>query len=154
MSTPQQDPSAYSTQLGRSASWTVAAIIVVMAVGTAFGPLIAWTLGQYLPAPLTLSYLLEQVLLAAWRFGLGPDRRQSAPPSLPNQRPSVPASMRSTFYRAGSSTVLAWVATALFLALAPFYLQATLNTTTSTVSGGSWRLCWAQPRCTAHGVRS
>ena len=41
--------------------------------------------------------------------------------------------MRSTLYRAGSSAVLAWVATALFRALAPSYLQATLNTTSSTV---------------------
>lgn len=108
-------------------------------VGTAVGPMTAGVLAQYLPAPLSLSFAVELALvilaLAALLVSFPPS---GAPPGRPVRInwPSVPATIRAAFSRATSSAVLAWVVTALFLALTPTFLRTTLDTDNSVVSGG------------------
>ncbi|MGY2876159.1 MFS family permease [Marmoricola sp. URHA0025 HA25] len=112
---------------------------IATCVATAVGPMTAGVLGQYLPAPLRLSFAVELALVAIALTALlagFPSSPTASRRAIRMSWPSVPAAIRPAFLRATSSAVLAWAATALFLALSPTILRKILDTDNSVVSGG------------------
>ena len=123
---------------GDPARAAVAATIAIC-FATAVAPMTSGGLAQYLPAPLHLSFVVEVALVAMALTTLLTGF--PSPPILLRRSiqiswPAVPAAIRPAFSRAAYSAVLAWVVTALFLALSPTILKTTLDTDNSVVSGG------------------
>jgi len=112
---------------------------IATCIATAVGPMTAGVLGQYLPAPLRLSFVVELALVAVALTALltgFPSPKKSPRSPIQISWPSVPAAIRPAFTRAACSAVLAWVVTGLFLALSPTILRTILDTDNSVVSGG------------------
>lgn len=112
---------------------------IATCLATAVGPMTAGVLGEYFPAPLHLSFVVELALVAIALTAL---LAGFPSPKMPRGRPiqiswpSVPAAIRPAFTRAACSAVLAWVVAALLMALSPTILRTILDTDNSVVSGG------------------
>jgi MFS family permease len=112
---------------------------VATCLATAVGPMTAGALSQYLPAPLQLSFVVEVALVAIALTVLlagFPSPPRPFARTIRISWPSVPDDIRPDFTRAAYSAVLAWVVTALFLALSPTILRTLLDSNNSVVAGG------------------
>ncbi|MBG0741136.1 MFS transporter [Paeniglutamicibacter antarcticus] len=102
------------------------AVTAMTAAGGGLGPILCGLFADYLPAPLTLIFWIETVLLIVSALvirrtpaTLGTTGRQWRP-----TWPAVPAHLKRSFAAASSVSLVAWAVTALFLALAPSYVEA------------------------------
>lgn len=125
----------------RARAATLAA--AAMVGGSAGGPLLAGVLAQYYPAPRVLSYAVHIALLVMVGFGLRFVREAPRNGSWTPQRPGVPASIRGLFAASGASAFLVWAVTALFLALVPSFIAATLHTSNVAIAGATVTLMLA-----------
>lgn len=128
--------------------------------GTALGPVAAGFLGQYLPAPLTLPFLLHLVLLwVAWKRVSALPRTEGA--SLRHWRPArphVPGPLRPVFRAAARTGFLAWTTAGLFLSVIPTLLAREGQSNLAVVGAilGTVLLfsLFVQPAVPALGVRN
>jgi MFS family permease len=97
--------------------------------GSAFGPLLAGTLAQWLPAPRQLCFLLvlaATVVAAAFVMRLRePGKGEREPWRI--QWPRVPTAIRAPFARVSLTAALVWAALALFLSIVPSYAGEILS---------------------------
>jgi MFS family permease len=111
---------------------------VMSAAGMGIGVLLSATLVQYAPAPRVLPYVAVLVLFAIAVLGalrMPEPVADRKPLSLTPQRPSVPPSVRRTFFLAALGVVSSWSIGGLFLSLGP-ELSATLFHTTNHLAAG------------------
>lgn len=97
--------------------------------GSAAGPLVAGMLAQWAADRLVLPYLVGIACIAIAVMGVLSIRDPVQPSgSWRVQRPSVPASVRGRFARAGLSGATGWAVGALFLSVVPSYAAQLLHT--------------------------
>jgi MFS family permease len=97
--------------------------------GSAAGPLLTGVLAQWAPAPRHLCYAVGFVLTAAAIAGVLAIREpHRGSGSWRLQKPSVPASIREPFARAGVTCAAVWAVGALFLSVVPSYAADLLDT--------------------------
>jgi MFS family permease len=109
--------------------------------GIGVGPLVAGVLAAWVPAPLTVPYL---VFIAALLVGLAfvlltPETRERLQP-LPAYRPqrvSVPERSRGRYFAAGVAAAIAFAAFGVFTSLAPTFLAVTLHHNSPALAGAT-----------------
>ena len=120
---------------GESAGLVAAAVNMG---GLGLGPLLAGVLVQWFPSPLTLSFLVDLVLLAVAGAGvlLLPETVQRAPrPRLRPQRIHVPTEVRPVFVRAAIAGFAGFAVMGLFTAVSPAFLGQVLHHTSPALVG-------------------
>lgn len=136
---------AYLTDLHRTAR-PGAAPTLAAAVGTAaniggigLGPLVGGLLAQYLPAPLTITYLVFAIAMTLGLVALVAVPETVSPPATPwryrPQRVAVPPQVRLDFWSAGMVAFVAFAMFGFFTSLAPSFLAGTLHQTSHAVAG-------------------
>jgi Major Facilitator Superfamily len=108
--------------------------------GLGVGALTAGVLAQWVPAPLTVPYLvvLAALVVATIGVALAPETHEGPTPS-PRYRPqrlSVPDDGRARFFAAALSAFMAFAAQGLVTALAGLFLSGTLHQTSQALAGG------------------
>jgi len=107
--------------------------------GIGVGPLAAGLLAQFLPAPLTLPYLVFGGALLALAVAVAlmpetadlPDPR----PAWRPQRVAIPAHARATFYAGTAAGAAAFAVYGVFNSLMPGFLAGTMHETSYAVAG-------------------
>ena len=106
--------------------------------GLGVGPVLAGFLAEYAPAPLTLCFLADLVLIAAAAVGLWFIPEPITPPDRPRWRPQrvgVPAATRPTFVRAVIAGFAGFSVLGLFTAISPSFLGKVLGVHDHAVTG-------------------
>jgi MFS family permease len=116
---------------------TVAATVANMG-GLGLGPLLAGVLAQFAAAPLQVPYVVHLVLLAVVAAGVWampePVRIRGFR-EFRLSRPSVPASVRSTFVWAATAGFAGFAVLGLFTAVAPLFLRELLGLDSLALAG-------------------
>lgn len=121
--------------------WEKQASLVAAAVnmgGLGLGSLLAGTLAEYAPKPLTLSFAIDLalVVLAGVGVWLTPEPvEKTSPFRLKPQRLHVPKEVRSTFVRAATAGFAGFCVMGLFGSVSPAFLAEELHRTSHTLSG-------------------
>jgi MFS family permease len=123
------------------AAWAGSATLIATAAnmgGLGLGPLFAGALSQYLPAPLTLCFIADLVLiaLAAVAVALAPETaRRPERPRLRIQSLRVPAEVRGVFVPAAIAGFAGFAVLGLFTAIAPAFMGKILNYSNHALTG-------------------
>jgi len=107
--------------------------------GIGMGPLIAGILAEYAPRPLSLPYLVFEVLLllGVVAVALVPEtvERRTTRPSYRPQRVTVPTEARPRYFSAAAVGLTAFAVFGLFTSLAPGFLAGTLHQRSHALAG-------------------
>jgi MFS family permease len=108
--------------------------------GIGLGPLVAGVLAQWVPAPLSVSYLVYGGLMLVAVLGLllTPETRVVPAHERPAYRPQqmhAPQGMRAPFFAALGAGFVAFATFALFTSLAPTFLAGPLQHTSLALAG-------------------
>ncbi|HUH66772.1 MAG TPA: MFS transporter [Syntrophales bacterium] len=106
--------------------------------GAATGPLISGFMGQYLPDPLLLCYVVEICLLVLALFAVALIPEASGPITLSSigiHRPNVSRGILARFVRASVSGGLSWSIAGIFVALVPSYVSRLLGDENLAIGG-------------------
>ncbi|MES1947238.1 major facilitator superfamily transporter [Salinisphaera sp. C84B14] len=123
------------------AAWAGSATLIATAAnmgGLGLGPLFAGVLSQYLPAPLTLCFVADLVLiaLAGVAVALVPETAERpARPRLRIQSLQVPAAVRGVFIPAAIAGFAGFSVLGLFTAIAPAFMGKILNYDNHALTG-------------------
>lgn len=122
-------------------AWRSQATLVATAAnmgGLGLGPLLAGLSAEYLPAPLTLIFIADLVmivgvLVAVW---IAPETAsRPTRPRLSVRRPSVPAEVRSVFIPAAIAGFAGFAVLGLFTAVAPAFMGDILHYDNHALTG-------------------
>jgi MFS family permease len=122
---------------GRQRMATLVATVVNMG-GLGCGPLLAGVLSQYARDPLQLSFWVDLALLlpaAVGVWAMPEPVKETGPPRLQVQLPTVPPAMRPTFVRAALAAFAGFAVLGLFTAVAPAFLGQELGVTNRAAVG-------------------
>ncbi|MES1928456.1 major facilitator superfamily transporter [Salinisphaera dokdonensis CL-ES53] len=123
------------------AAWAGSATLIATAAnmgGLGLGPLFAGVLSQYLPAPLTLCFIVDLALiaLAGMAVVLAPETaRRPARPRLRIQSLQVPPEVRGVFVPAAIAGFAGFAVLGLFTAIAPAFMGQILNYSNHALTG-------------------
>jgi MFS family permease len=117
--------------------------IVAVAIGSAFGALLAGVLAQYAPWPTVLPFIVYVALLAVLVLVV------RTVPSCPHcvraahhGLPSIPPAIRRPFFIAAAQSFVGWSVIAIFVSLVPSFLDAALGV--HSLLTGSFVVCGIQ----------
>lgn len=123
------------------ASWRSQATFVATAAnmgGLGLGPLVAGAFAEYLPAPLTLAFSVDLVLVLLMLIAVWAAPETAARPAKPRLRvrwPSVPAEVRSVFIPAAIAGFAGFAVLGLFTAVAPAFMGEILHYDNHALTG-------------------
>ncbi|ERJ20237.1 Major facilitator superfamily protein MFS 1 [Salinisphaera shabanensis E1L3A] len=123
------------------AAWAGSATLIATAAnmgGLGLGPLFAGVLSQYLPAPLTLCFVADLVLIAiaGMAIALVPETAERpARPRLRIQSLQVPPEVRGVFIPAAIAGFAGFSVLGLFTAIAPAFMGKILNYDNHALTG-------------------
>jgi MFS family permease len=102
--------------------------VIAVSIGSAFGALLGGTLAQYAPHPESLTFFVYIGLLACVAVAV------ATVPTCPHLHPTansailtIPASIRRPFFVASAQAFIGWSTLAIFVALVPSFLAASLQ---------------------------
>jgi MFS family permease len=102
--------------------------VIAVAVGSAFGALLAGALAEYAPHPLSLVFFVHIGLLACGAIAV------ATVPSCPHLLPvghraivTIPTTIRRPFIIASTQAFIGWATFAIFIGLVPSFLARSLN---------------------------
>lgn len=107
-------------------------------LGLGLGPVVAGSLTQYAPGPLTLPFVVDLALLGPAAIGLWLAPEPVVPAERPRLRPQrlrVPADARATFVRAAVAGFAGFAVLGLFTAVSPAFVGEVLGERNHAVTG-------------------
>lgn len=123
------------------AAWRSQATLVATAAnmgGLGLGPLLAGAFAEYLPAPLTLVFVADLILIGVMLAAVWAAPETAARPAKPRlrvRRPSVPAEVRSVFIPAAIAGFAGFAVLGLFTAVAPAFIGEILHYDNHALTG-------------------
>lgn len=125
--------------------------------GLGAGPLVAGLLAQYAPAPRTLPFVVEIVLLVPAAIAMVTMPETQPTSRWRPRRPQIPAVARDAFLTSGAASFLAFAVIGLFLSLVPSYVTKLSGSDNLVLGGGAVALmlvCSSISQVVAYGKRA